>query len=474
MAHITKKCNCRDQTTGRQLGQQCPQLGKRSHGAWWFRYEAPPGPDGKRRRPWSGPHATKTDAERELTRLQAEAVSGAPVADRAIKVGPYLDGWLDGKRNTLKPSTWASYRDAIELYHKPALAHLRLHQVSERHLEELYEAMQQINNQPEGPPSELLRRLLAARAKDERGKLWDSRPIGPARIGRIHAVIRSALGSAVKRKILAHNPATHVELPAAAKRRPLVWTPTRVARWQERLRAEEAKEPAERRPVPRPAPVMVWTPQLAGRFLDEVEEDDERLYPLYHLVATRGLRRGEVWALEWSNVELDAQAGTGWLAVREDEHDGVSGREERASVKSDAGWRTIGLDAVNVGLLARWRARQAAERLAAGDAWQGSGRVFTDPGGASLRVDYISEHFDTLVKRYGMPPIRFHDLRHCAATLMLAAGVDMKVVSETLGHRQYSFTADTYTSVVPELAAAAAEATVAIIPRRRRVGASGS
>ncbi|TDD35267.1 hypothetical protein E1287_14260 [Actinomadura sp. KC06] len=88
-----------------------------------------------------------------------------------------------------------------------------------------------------------------------------------------------------------------------------------------------------------------------------------------------------------------------------------------------------------------------------------SGCVFTAENGAPLREEYLSEHFVTLMKAAGLPPIRFHDLRHCAATLMLAAGVDMKVVQESLGHARYAFTADVYASVVPEVAAEVAEAT---------------
>lgn len=463
MASPTKKCNCRDDQ-GRKLGQKCPLLAKRDHGAWWVRYEAPPGPDGKRRRPWAGPYPTKTRAQEEATRLEARVSDGEPTADRTMRLSAYLDDWLERKRKTLKPSTYASYEEAVTLYYRPGLGHLRLHQVDEGRLESLYDAMATIHDPPE-KPGELLRRLLAARAKatwtregeDEPG-LWQRRPISPARIHRIHAVIRSALGSAVKRGVLARNPAMTVELPKAPKRRPLVWTPARVAKWKLTGR--------------RPSPVMVWTPEQTGRFLDGAEGDGERLYPLYHLAVTRGLRRGELWGLEWVNVELDVAAGTGWLAVREEEHEVGQEAGERASVKSEAGWRTIPLDRHNVLLLERWRRRQAAERMAAdiGD-WTESGRVFTAENGSPIRIDFIGDHFDVLVRRYGLPPVRFHDLRHCAATYLLASGADLKVVAETLGHSKFSFTADTYVNVLPDLATAAAEAAVAVIPRRRSTGA---
>lgn len=458
MAHVVKKCNCRD--GGRKLGNECPLLGRRDHGAWWFRYEAPSGPDGKRRRPWAGPFPTKSKAQEEATRLEARVSDGEPTADRTTRVSAYLEDWLERKRKTLKPSTYDSYEEAVTLYYRPGIGHLRLYQVDEGHLEALYEAMQAIHDPPE-KPSELLRRLIAARATatwtrdgEEAPGLWGRRPIGPARIHRIHAVIRSALGSAVKRGILARNAAMTVDLPKVPKRKPLVWTPARVAKW--RLTGR------------RPSPVMVWLPEHTGRFLDCAEEDGERLYPLYHLAVTRGLRRGELWALEWVNVELDVAAGSGWVAVREEEAEVGQEAGERTSVKSDSGWRTIPLDRANTLLLELWRRRQAAERESAGDDWRESGRVFTADDGAPLRIDFIGDHFDVLVARHGLPPVRFHDLRHCAATYLLASGSDIKMVAETLGHSKSAFTADTYVNVLPDLAVAAAEAAVAVIPRKRR------
>jgi integrase len=92
--------------------------------------------------------------------------------------------------------------------------------------------------------------------------------------------------------------------------------------------------------------------------------------------------------------------------------------------------------------------------------------VFTYEDGRPLRPGHISEHFGVLVRKAGLPPVRFHDLRHGSATLSLAAGVDIKIVQEMLGHSTSAFTRDVYTSVVPEIAAAAAEAVAAIVPRK--------
>ncbi len=131
--------------------------------------------------------------------------------------------------------------------------------------------------------------------------------------------------------------------------------------------------------------------------------------------------------------------------------------------KTEASDRTIALDEDTITALRAHRKRQAAEQLAAGEAWTDSGFVFTDEIGRPLHPQQVSDQFYRLAFQVGLPPVRLHDLRHGAASLMLAAGVDLKVVQETLGHVSSTFTRDTYTSVYPEVARAAAESTAALV-----------
>ncbi|MFD0803430.1 site-specific integrase [Streptomonospora algeriensis] len=138
--------------------------------------------------------------------------------------------------------------------------------------------------------------------------------------------------------------------------------------------------------------------------------------------------------------------------------------------KSAAGRRTITLDAETVTVLKSWRHRQRQERLKAGQAWVESGRVFTHPDGTGLHPGWVSALFTRIAAEADLPPISLHGLRHGAASLSLAAGVDVKVVSAELGHSTTSFTQDTYQSVFPDVAKAAAEATAALVPLKARTG----
>jgi integrase len=123
------------------------------------------------------------------------------------------------------------------------------------------------------------------------------------------------------------------------------------------------------------------------------------------------------------------------------------------------------MDTATVSALAEHRRRQLKDQLVWGEAWKSTGLVFTREDGSSLHPDLMTRRFERLARRAGLPPIRLHDLRHGAATLALAAGVDMKVISVMLGHSSISITADTYTSVLPQLGHPAAEAAAALVPR---------
>ncbi len=247
---------------------------------------------------------------------------------------------------------------------------------------------------------------------------------------------------AVERGLIAVNPAAPVKIKAP-KAKPLLWTGPRVQRW--------------RQDGQRPAASMVWTPAQCGQFLDSIEDD--RLYPMYHLAAYWGLRRSELVGLEWADLDLTTRR----LHVRQ-----AQSADELDSTKSEAGERIIRIDQGTAAVLEAWRERQLFERLEWGEAWTDSGRVFTREDGQPLRPAHVSEHFGVLARRAGLPLVRFHDLRHGAATMLLAAGQPPKVVSETLGHSTTAFTMDVYAVVAEELAEAAAVAIEAFVPRKRR------
>ena len=200
----------------------------------------------------------------------------------------------------------------------------------------------------------------------------------------------------------------------------------------------------------------VWTAGQTAQFLAQVR--GQRLYALFHLVALRGLRRGEAAGLKWS--DLDLHAGTLTVTGQLQQ---LGGRLIAGPPKSDASRRVIALDKTTIAALRTHQAQQQDERVAAAARWQDTGYVFTTKTGKPVGPDRLTRLFRRLVGRSGLPPVTLHGLRHGAATLALAAGTDLKVVQDQLGHSTITLTSDTYTSVLPETARAAAEDTAAML-----------
>jgi integrase len=174
------------------------------------------------------------------------------------------------------------------------------------------------------------------------------------------------------------------------------------------------------------------------------------LVAAWTLLLTRGLRRGELAGLRWDAVDLEGRAVQ---IVRTRVI--VDGKAVESVPKTEAGRRTIPLDPALTVCLKSHRTRQAAERLAAGEAWRDGGYVFTDQLGRPLYPDLFSERFDALSAAAGLRRIRLHDLRHTTASLLIAAGVPVKVVAELLGHASPTITQSIYQHVMPGMSEAA-------------------
>ena len=221
--------------------------------------------------------------------------------------------------------------------------------------------------------------------------------LSPAGVRYIHQVLHAALAHAARMRMIPYNPADGVAPP---------------------------------RPVQQE--ILYLAPDEARRFLTLIE--DERLGPLYTLAMTTGMRLGELLGLRWqaiSGTDLEVRVAL----IR------VGGSWSLSAPKTPKSRRRIALSTTAQKALKRQRRLQAEARLRAGPAWTDYGLVFTDEFGEPLTGSRITERrLRPLLRREGLPPIRFHDLRHTAATLMLTAGVNPKVVSEMLGHTSVAIT----------------------------------
>ena len=198
--------------------------------------------------------------------------------------------------------------------------------------------------------------------------------------------------------------------------------------------------------------MAIWSDVQARAFLVAVADDE--LYAMWVLFLTTGLRRGEIAALRWEDVDLERAT----MAVVRNRVS--AGRGKAVSVhqpKTRGGRRNVALDATSIEVLRLHRTAQREERLRLGPAWMDSGYVFCGIDGAALHPDTITGTFRTIVTDLDLPRIRLHDLRHTSATLALKAGVHPKVVSERLGHATVGITLDLYSHVLDSMQAEAAE-----------------
>lgn len=232
----------------------------------------------------------------------------------------------------------------------------------------------------------------------------------------IHAVLHKALDQAVKWGLAPSNVADAVERPKFEKTE---FSP---------LTAEEVE-----------------------RLLTVAQSD--RLYALYAVAVTCGLRLGELLGLKWEDLDFERYT----LTVRR-QLQWIRGEPVFLPPKSQKSRRTIPLPQLAVAALMQHRQRQEEERRQGGEAWQEWGLVFTTAIGTPLSPSNVRKRsFYPLLRKAGLPRIRFHDLRHTTATLLLSRGVHPKIVQELLGHNQINVTLDTYSHVMAPMLRRAAD-----------------
>jgi len=239
----------------------------------------------------------------------------------------------------------------------------------------------------------------------------------------VHQVLRTALTLAVRWEIVSRN----------------------VAKLVDRPRVEHK-------------PINPLTPDEARKFLAAIR--GHRLEALFSVALALGLRQGEALGLSWSDVD----SGSGTLHVR-NQLQRIDGRLTLVPPKTAKSRRTLVMPPLIVDALREHEKRQVAEKIWAGSKWKESNLVFANRTGGPTQARRVIEQFHDLLERAGMRRIRFHDLRHSCATLLLVQGVSPRVVMEVLGHSEIALTMNAYSHVVPELQRDAADRMQAILER---------
>jgi integrase len=365
--------------TGRKRGNNEGTIVQRGDGRW---VAAATRPDGKRKWLYG---KSRREVQEKLTAALRDVQQGLPLPSGRQTLGQFLDTWLaDVVKPSVRPGTYTSYEQKVRVHIAPALGKLPLDKVTPQ-------AIQAFMNQ-----------------KRTAG-------LSPRSVQYFRAILRRALGQALKWGLVARNAATLVEPPKLARK-----------------------------------PIVVLTAAQSRTLMESVRGDS--LEPLIVLTLATGLRRGEALGLRWSDLDLD----DGTLTVR-GQYQKLDGAWTWVEPKTDASIRTLALPPYVAASLRAHRARQLEERLAVGPAWVDYDLVFPSALGAPPAPESVSHMFKKRVKRAGLPPISFHGLRHSAATLMLAQGMSIAEIQKVMGHSQISLTANLYAHAAPEIMGRAAD-----------------
>lgn len=367
---------------------------ERSDGRWEVRLDLGRGPSGKRRRK-SAFAETESAAVKLLRRLGGRQVDGQLLTTSTPTVTSFLEDWYATNTDTWRASTRRGYRRAIDGFLVPAFGMRRLEQLT-----------------PAAVQKWLVDQKQAHGAR--------------RRITLAHAALRSALSEAQRLQLVTINAAALVKVPKPAKR-----------------------------------PIRPLTLDQSRLFL--AAAGHHRLCALFSVALACGLRLGEATGVRWDDVNLE----TGEIHIRQ-QLQRVGKRLVLQDVKTVRSRRTLALPTVCLEALRAHRTTQLEERLKAGKRWIESGLVFTTyrtcragkgerfTVGAPLHPRNVLRALHAILAGANLPRVRFHDLRHSAASLLIAEGVQLAEVSMLLGHSELRVTSDLYSHLQAQTAAKAA------------------
>jgi integrase len=365
-------------------------LKERSPGHWAIIIDVPDPITGKRRRKWHSFKGTKRQAQIECARLISALQAGTYLEPSKTTLAQFLDRWLEHIKSQVSPKSHSRYSELARKNIVPLLGSTILTKLRAEAIDAAYA------------------KALTSGRRDGKGGL------SPQTVTHMHRVLKKAIGQAVKWELLIRNPVDAASPPKANRGKMNTYDLDQTAELIEAMR-----------------PTRMLVPTL--------------------LAVLCGMRRGEIAALRWKNVDLT----TGQIAILESAEQ-VGSKVRYKTPKSGKG-RTLALSASLVEELRAHRLRQAEELLRVGIILSDDTFVVAQADGTPLQPDTLTQDWFRKLAGTSLPRIRFHDLRHAHATHMLANGVHPKVASERLGHSKIGITLDLYSHVLPGMEADAAE-----------------
>lgn len=382
---------------------------KRGNNSYQIRIYLGKNPDGSPNYHSETVRGDRTAAEQRLTTVLREIDTGGYVPPATTTLKEHMERWLEDwvAASDRSPKTVAAYRDAMK-HILPELGHIPVQKLSAPQIQAYY------------------RRKRTTGRRDGKGGLSATTVHGH------HRTLHAALGVAVKWGLVARNVCDSVQPPQPKRQGGQTWTQDEVA-----------------------------------SFLAAAQK--ERLYALYALCMTTGLRRSEVTALRWADIDFDRLriSINQTLIV-------VHGKQQFAErAKSDTSASDVSISASVAEILKRHRARQLEEKMKYRDRYQDHDLVFCGLDGRPLWVENLTRrYFPRLCEKAEVRRIRFHDMRHSYASHLLDRGVPIPDVQRRMRHSRPSTTLDMYGHALPESERRAAEMTDDFLPSEEAEGST--
>lgn len=375
-------------------------LEKRGKNSWRLVVNAGYDANGKRiRRTKTVKGLTKREAEKELAKFQAEVEAGEYIAPEKMTFADFVEEWKEKyAKKHLGPKTYETYVLHLRNRIIPAMGHLRLDQIKPIHIINFLENLEEEGLRQDG----------------KQGKL------SQGTIEYYHKILRNVFKRAEEWKLIKESPAASVKKPKTAYKEAQVYDQKQVEALFEALE----KEP------------LTWKVMIT-------------------LAVTCGLRRGELLGLEWEHIDLEA----GTIHIKQN-LTYVSGQGfVIKEPKTKNSIRKVTVPQHVIKMLRKLKLQKMEERMKADDLWEGGERffVFSSWNGKPINPSSVKTWWKRFTDRHNLPYIRFHDLRHTSATLLINQGVHMKTISARLGHANILTTMNIYGHALEEADRAAAE-----------------
>ena len=371
---------------------------RRGAKSWELKFDVGTDPlTGRRLTKYASFKGTKRDAEKKLAELITVAEKGAYIDPVKTTVAEFFEKWEMWAAGQVSAKTLERYRELAKHHIRPHVGVLPIQKLKAVHLAELYGKLQKAK--PEGAA------------------------LAPRTVGHVHRLLHRALGQAVKWSVIVANPAASADPP----------------------RVQQAE-------------IEILAPDQIKAVLEALQ--GRSLYPVAILGLSTGMRRGEMVALRWGDLDLEG----GKIKVERSLEQTNAGLAFKAP-KTKAGRRSISIPlSIVVELRRHWR-EQAKLRLALGMGKAGSDDlVLARADGSPWPPDSLTAHWARTVKMLKLPPVTLHALRHTHVSQLIAAGLDVVTISRRIGHSNPTVTLGVYAHLfgnTDEKAAAVVESALA-------------